>query len=168
MGYSNKYLEDLRNAGGVARGVRFDFLLVHDYYDGPESGFAFYSSGEGLRFSVIAEAKYPTFRAFAFYLLDGNWAQSVRSAADTAEPRNSVEWKADVLRLALWKSASDAADQFHYIGVGKADFSGFAMMSVSKIELDRFISSRHERDYYEIHRRIKEVEARNPDRVRSA
>jgi hypothetical protein len=166
MGNSSKYLEELRNAGGVARGVRFDLLLVHDYYDGPESGFAFYSSGEGLRFSAIAEAKYPTLRAFAFYLLNGNWAQLVKSAADTAEPRNSVEWKADVLRLALWKSASEAADQFYYIGVGKADFSGFAMMSVSKIELPSFTSSRRERDYYEIHRRLKEIEARKRQAVR--
>jgi hypothetical protein len=88
MGHPSKYLEDLKNVGGVARGVKFDLLLGIDFYDGPETGFVFYSSGERLRFSVIAEAKYPILRAFAFDLLDGNWAQMVGIVADTSPPKS--------------------------------------------------------------------------------
>ena len=161
MGYSSKYLEDLKSLGGVARGVKFDLLLAIGFYDGPETGFAFYSSGECLRFSVIAEAKHPILRAFAFDFLDGNWARLVKSVADTSPPNSSMVFasEADEARSALLRSVSEATELSYYIGVGGAYLDGLAMIAISKMELDDFKTSKHEKLYYEIHRRIKELEA---------
>ena len=163
MGYSSRYLEGLKNAGGVARGVKFDLLLVFDFYDGPETGFAFYFSGECLRFSVIGEAKHPILRAFAFDLLDGNWAQMVKNVADTLPPNCSMVFasETDEAISALLRSVSEATELSYYIGVGGAYLDRLAVMAISKLELDHFKTSRHEKDYYEIHRRIKELEATN-------
>jgi hypothetical protein len=163
MGYSSKYLEGLKNVGGIARGVKFDLVLVVDFYDGPETGFAFYSSGECLRFSVVAEAKHPILRAFAFDLLDGNWAQMVKNVADTSPPNSWMVFasETDDARSALLRSVSEATELSYYIGVGGAYLNGLAMMAISRMELYHFRTSKHEKDYYEIHRRIKELEATN-------
>jgi hypothetical protein len=163
MGYSSKYLETLKDIGGVARGVKFDLLLAIDFYDGPETGFAFYSSGECLRFSVVAEAKHPILRAFAFDLLDGNWAQMVKNVTDTSPPNSWMVFasETDDARSALLRSVSEATELSHYIGVGGAYLDGLAVMAISKMELDYFKASKHEKDYYEIHRRIKKLEETN-------
>jgi len=167
MGYSSKYLEDLRSVGGVARGVKFDLLLVIDFYDGPEAGFAFHSSGECLRFSAIAEAKHPILRAFALDLLDGNWLQMVKDVADTLPPNSRMDFvsETDQARSALLRSVSEATELAHYIGVGGAYLDGLAVMAISKMELDHFKTSKHEKQYYEIHRRIKRLELRSSKSV---
>lgn len=159
MGHSSKYLKDLKNVGGVARGVKFDLLLALDFYDGPETGFAFYSSGECLRFSVVAEARYPILRAFALDLLDGNWAQMVEVVTDTLPPNSQMVFASEAEETAsLLRSVSEAIDLSHYIGVGGAYLDGLAVIAVSKMELDHFKTSRTAESYYEIHRRIKALE----------
>jgi hypothetical protein len=157
MGYASKYLEHLNGVGGVARRVSFDLLLVDDFYDGPETGFACYSSGECLRFSAIAEAKHPILRAFAFDLLDGNWAPMVKNVANTLSPNGRMVFVSETHEAIslLLRSVSEATELSHYIGVGGAYLDGLAVMAISKLELDHIKASRHERSYYEIHRRIK-------------
>jgi hypothetical protein len=68
--------------------VKFDLVVALSFYDGPESGFAFHSSGEGLRFSVAAESKSRFFRAFSFALLDGNWAEMIKKVIDNSPNSN--------------------------------------------------------------------------------
>jgi hypothetical protein len=162
MGHSSKYLKDLKKLGGVARGVKFDLLLVLDFYDGPETGFAFYSSGECLRFSVIAEARHPILRAFALDLLDGKWAQMVKVVTDASPPDNHMVFisETDEATSALLRSVSEASELSYYIGIGGAYLDGLAVTAVSKMELDRFKTSRTAENYYEIHRRIKQLELR--------
>jgi hypothetical protein len=169
MGYSSEYLENLKTVGGVARGVNFDLLLVVDFYDGPETGFAFYFSGECLRFSVVAEAKRPILRAFAFDLLDGNWMQTIKIVADTLPPNSRMVFASDTdeTGATLLRSVSEATELSHYIGIGNAYLDRLAVMAISKMELDHLATSNHENDYYKLHRRIKELEARNGIAVRA-
>lgn len=163
MGHSSKYLKDLKNVGGVARGVKFDLLLVLDFYDGPETGFAFYSSGECLGFSVVAEARHPILRAFAFNLLDGNWARVVKVMTDTLPANCQMVFASETDEAtALLRSVSEATELSHYIGVGGAYLDGLAVMTISEMELNNFKTSRTAESYYEIHSRIKELELRKP------
>ena len=161
MWESSEYLEELKNVGGVARAVKFDLLLVVDFYDGPEMGFAFYASGECLRFSVVAEAKHPILRAFGFDLLDGNWAQTAKIVANTLAPNSRMVFasETDETISTLLRSVSEATELSHYIGVGSAYLDGLAVMAISRMELNHLKTSKRGAVYYEIHRRIKELEA---------
>src|SRR5579871_6692232 len=110
MAYSSEYLERLRTASGVERGEKFDLVIAVDFYDGPEDGFAFYSSGEALSFSAVAESKYPVLRAFAFVLLDGNWARMAQEVIGTSNSSMVFASKTDSVISALMTSVSQARE----------------------------------------------------------
>jgi hypothetical protein len=159
MAHSGSYLEDLRVAGGVARRMAFDLVVALDFYDGPESGFAFHSSGEGLRFSVVAESKVQLFRAFTFTLLYGNWTEMIAEVVDTslvpATSRLVFASETDDGISALVASVREAKEQSYYVGVGSAYLDSLAITSISKADLDNLMGSKHYGDYAAIHRYIK-------------
>ena len=78
----------------------------------------------------------------------------VRIVAD-ASPTNSgmVFASESESSSALLRSVSEATELSYYIGVGGAYLDGPAVMAISKMELDHFKFSKHEENYYEIHRR---------------
>ena len=51
-------------------------------------------------------------------------------------------------------------ERSYYIGVGRAYLDGLAVAAVSKMELDHSRLQNLQNSYYEIHRRIKELELR--------
>lgn len=161
MEHSGRYLEDLRVAGGIARRMTFDLVIALDFYDGPESGFAFHSSGEGLRFSVVAESKVRLFRAFTFTLLCGNWAEMIEKVIDTSLPsatnRMVFASETDDGISALVASVREAKEQSCYIGVGGAYLDSLAIAAISKADLDNLLGSKHCGNYAAIHRYIKAV-----------
>jgi hypothetical protein len=163
-----QYLVDLRTGGGVQRGVNFDLIVATDFYDGPEEGFVFYSSGEGLRFSVVAESRFPIFRAFGFALLDGNWSEMVGDIIETSPRRVS----GGVLVFSndshhgvseLFAAASAARERAYYVGVGNAYLKNIAVTAVANEDWRGLATSNYgdyREKYYAIHRKIKTVEAR--------
>jgi hypothetical protein len=159
MAHSGSYLEDLRVAGGVARRMAFDLVVALDFYDGPENGFAFHSSGEGLRFSVVAESKVRLFRAFTFTLLCGNWTEMIKKVVDTslvsATSRMVFAFETDDGISALVASAREAKEQSYYVGVGSAYLDNLAITAISKADIDNLMGSKHYGDYTAIHRYIK-------------
>ena len=162
MGHSGRYLEDLRAAGGVARRVTFDLVVAFDFYDGPETGFAFHSSGEGLRFSVVGESKVRLFRAFSLALLRGNWAELVEKVIDTSlrgtSGRMVFASETDDARSALIASVSEAKEQSYYLGVGRAYLDGLAVAAVSEADLKSLTGPEHWGEYAAIHRYVKRAE----------
>jgi len=163
MGFSSEYLERLKIAGGAERGVNFDLLVSLSFYDGPERGFAFYSSGESLSFSAIAEAKCPILRAFSLTLLKGDWTELVKNVRDTDTPKRVLNsqlvfaYEDDEAVMALLDSVSQAQEQAYYVGVGHAYLKNLAVAAISKSELDSFGTS-YVGNYSAIHRYIKDVE----------
>ncbi len=166
MGSSSEYLERLKIGGGVERGVKFDLVVAVDFYDGPERGFAFYTSGEGLSFSAIAEAKYPTLRAFALNLLKGDWTELIQNVFETHNPKRRPEsrmvfaYQDDSEVMALLDSVSQAPEQAHYVGVGGAYLENLAVAAISNSLLDQLTVSRGGANYTTIHSYIKDVEKR--------
>jgi hypothetical protein len=140
MGHSSKYFDQLKKADGAVRGVKFDLVVARDFYDGPESGVAFYCTGEALTFSVVGESEPPMFRAFVFTLLNGNWAQLVKEVMDTS-PRPTGSWmvfdsETDPAIAELMTSVSQSTEQCYYFGIGTGYFDELDLKVVSKGELD--------------------------------
>ncbi|MBR1088580.1 hypothetical protein JQ621_14000 [Bradyrhizobium manausense] len=143
--------------------MNFNLVVATTFYDGPESGFAFYLSGEGVRFSVVAESRFPILRAFGFALLEGNWSGLVDQIVETSpRPRNSVlvfasDPHAGVSTLVSTVSA--AKERSHYLGVGQAYLKNIAVMAITKGDWQGLVASNHHNDYQAIHRKIKAMEA---------
>ena len=94
-------------------------------------------------------------------LLDGNWAQMVKAVTDTLPPNSQMVFASETDEAtALLRSVSEATELSYYIGVGGAYLDGLAVIAVSKMEPDHFKTSKTAESYYEIHRRIKELELR--------
>jgi hypothetical protein len=170
---SSEYLERLKISGGVERGVKFDLLLTLDFYDGPERGFAFYSSGEGLSFSVIAEAKYPILRAFALTLLKGDWTELIKNIHNTHNTKRKPNsrlvfaYQDDSEVMALLDSVSRAPEQAYYVGVGQAYLENLAVAAILNSASNERTDLRGV-NYTAIHRYIKHVESmRNGRRASS-
>jgi hypothetical protein len=163
---SSDYLLDLRQLGGTYRGVGFDLVVAARFYDGPEDGFAFYRSGEGVKFSAVAESKYPILRAFEIVLLDGNWQEMVRNITSTST-RGPYGWmafssRADRAISLLEDSVRGAVEHSYYVGVGRAYLNGLAVSAISKNELDALKTPTGGRNaYLELHRYIKEESERH-------
>jgi hypothetical protein len=161
MAYSSKYLSDLRQSGGTCRFVRFDLVVATRFYDGPEDGFAFYRSGEGVKFSVVAEGQYPILRAFEIVLLDGNWQEMVRKVT-SASARGQFGWmvfssRTDPSISSLEDSVRSAVELSYYVGVGQAYLNDLAVSAISKNELEALKSDAGGKNvYFELHRYIKE------------
>jgi hypothetical protein len=166
MTSSSDYLERLKVGGGIERGVKFDLLVSLSFYDGPERGFAFYSSGKGLSFSAIGEAKFPILRAFSLTLLKGDWTELVKNVLDTDTPKRALNsqlvfaYEDDEQVMALLDSVSQAQEQAYYVGVGHAYLTNLAVATISKSELDNFGTSSYVANYSAIHRYIKDVARR--------
>jgi hypothetical protein len=164
MAYSSRYLLDLRTGGGVQRGVSFDLIVTTDFYDGPEEGFVFYSSGEGLRFSAVAESRFPIFRAFGFALLEGNWSKLVDDIVEASPEvsRGLLIFSNDSHEgvSELFSMASAAKERSYYLGVGDAYLKSIAVMAIPNGDWQGLLTSNYHENYYAIHRKIKTVEAR--------
>ena len=139
--------------------MAFDLVVALDFYDGPENGFAFHSSGEGLRFSVVAESKIRLFRAFTFTLLCGNWTEMIEKVVDAslvpATSRMVFAFETDDGVSALVASAREAKEQSYDVGVGSAYLDNLAITAISRADIDNLIGSKHYGDYAAIHRYIK-------------
>ena len=159
MEHSGRYLENLRIAGGVARRVKFDLVVAFDFYDGPESGLAFHSSGEGLRFLMVGESKTRLFRAFRLALLRGNWAEQVEKAIEPslrgAAGRMVFALDADDTISALVDVTSEATEQSYYVAIGGGYLDELAIAAVSEADLK---SPTGAEEYAAIHRHIKQAE----------
>ena len=159
MEHSGRYLENLRIAGGVARRVKFDLVVAFNFYDGPETGLAFHSSGEGLRFLMVGESKTRLFRAFRLALLRGNWAEQVEKVIETSlrstAGRMVFASDADDMISALVDVTSEATEQSCYVAVGPGYLDGLAIAAVSEADLKSPTGSE---EYAAIHRHIKQAE----------
>jgi hypothetical protein len=126
-------------ASNFGRDCDFSLVVAFDYYDGPESGLALFSSGVGVRFLSLGDSRSRCFRAFELMSLCGNWAEQVEviQCSDDIKPGCRVLFPQngrDNLLL-LEKAVFNAEVIDQYIGIGSPNFEWLYVVHVTNKEL---------------------------------
>jgi len=58
----------------------FCLVVAINFYDGAETGFAFFPSGLGIKFSSLGDSKSGRFRAYDLALIEGKWLRDIQKA----------------------------------------------------------------------------------------
>jgi len=127
------------NSPSIAwRNPSFEAIIAFNYYDGPESGLAVYSSGEGIRFSSIGDSKNRRQRAFEMEAIEGDWRVSIellRQNEGALESQRILVPRACQILTALKRDVLLAVTKAQYIAVGSPDLEGVLMLAVNSARL---------------------------------
>lgn len=152
-------LETLGNITCIKADPGFAMVLALEYYDGPERGVASYSSGEGVRFSVLGESKSRCFRAFELHTIPGKWLDrmsSFRTDRSDANPcRVFVPERASAELTELENEVDEAAIINSYVCVGSPYFDWFIVSRVEKPCLEEIRRIAPSDGFQAVHKFIK-------------
>jgi hypothetical protein len=145
--YSNSQFAKLASYGSKKVRPEFARILTFDFYDGIEKGVGFYSSGEAVRFSSLADSKLRIYRAFEFTLIGGNWTPQIDDFALKAK-----DYERD-LEQAIFSEVPISV----FVGIASLNLDWVKLVSVT-IDTLEFLrgTKRSEREIYlEVHRLVK-------------
>ena len=127
-------------ANRMADKMNFEVVVAFDYYDGPESGLAISSSGEGIRFNSVGDSKSRFLRGFELEAIAGDWwppvRELIRHEGGIASRRVFAPGPSLILED-LCNSVARAEGLEYFVAVGTPDFTRLSVVAATGTEITR-------------------------------
>lgn len=118
----------------------FEVVVAFDYYDGPESGLAIYSSGEGIRFSSVGDSESRLRRGFEMEAIEGDWWPPIRELIrqeGASKPRRVIVPGPTQTLASLRDSVTRAIAKKQFVAVGTPDLLRLSVVPVREVEISQ-------------------------------
>lgn len=117
---------------------KFEVVIAFEYYDGPESGLAVYTSGQGVRFSSVGDSESRLQRGFEMEAIEGDWWPPVRELIrqeGVSKPRRMIVPGPSEALMRLKDSVAKAVAKGQFVAVGTPDLLRLSIVPAKEADV---------------------------------